>query len=401
MHSPLRFAVIGCGSIAQTKHLPSLAASTQAVLHTCVDIDAEALALCREKFRPARTTDDFAAAIRDPAVDALCVATPADRLAIVRAAAEAGKPVYIEKPLGLTLDEVHQIQAIVKQSGIPMCVGHNRRCSPAMVDAHAIFRAHMARPNRCPWRWDRNGSNRVNQPDDTTAVLNIRINDDWFSWKDWVFDPGVTTDGVMLCEMTHFTDLCNWLLDAEPEDVVALNRGPLNSCVIIRFVTGELASITMAGNGTFGYPKELYELMGNGGIVAIDHLAEIRTAGIEGAPARKTYPLLGDRHPDVGTEGGIAGWLRKKAAACEEAARSGNPLDQFTAEPDKGHARALDRFVDEIRGVGPVVCGVDDAVLATRVALAAIQSTKTGRIVALSELDQPGMRFPRRVSATV
>jgi predicted dehydrogenase len=59
---------------------------------------------------------------------------------------------------------------------------------------------------------------------------------------------------------------------------------------------------------------------------------------------------------------------------------------QFTAEPDKGHAHALERFVDQILGQGPVVCGVDDSVLATRVAFAAIKSAREKRMVSLSEI---------------
>ena len=41
--------------------------------------------------------------------------------------------------------------------GIPFCVGHNRRSSPAMLDAHRIFRQHMTHPKTCPWRWRREG----------------------------------------------------------------------------------------------------------------------------------------------------------------------------------------------------------------------------------------------------
>lgn len=387
MQSPLRFAVIGCGAIARSKHLPNLAASRKACIHTCVDIDENALAVCRERFRPEKTDTDYRRAIRDPDVDAICLSSPGSRLPFITAAAEAGKPIYVEKPLGLTLAEIFQIQKVVKQSGIRMCVGHNRRSSPAMEEAYRIFRAHMRRPNECPWRFDRNPAARPLQPDDSTAVMNVRINDDWYSWKEWIFDPALAANGIMLCEMTHFTDLCSWFLDAEPKEVVAMKSGLLNAAVIIRFATGELATITMAGNGTFGYPKELYEIMGNGGMVAVDHMAEIRTAGIMDAPGRKIYPLLDDLHQRVGTEGGISGWIAKKAAACADAARLQNPLKQFTAEPDKGHAHALDRFVDEIRGVGPVVCGVDEAVMATRIAFAAIRSAAEQRIVAMSEVD--------------
>ena len=90
--------------------------------------------------------------------------------------------------------------------------------------------------------------------------------------------------------------------------------------------------------------------------------------------------------PDVGTVGGLAGWLAKKRAACQGAAAQGNPNLILTAEPDKGHAHAIDMFVDEINGCGPVVCGVDDAVQASRVAFAAITSAREGRIVKLEEM---------------
>jgi hypothetical protein len=101
---------------------------------------------------------------------------------------------------------------------------------------------------------------------------------------------------------------------------------------------------------------------------------------------RVLLDALNDRHPQIGTEGGVSGWLAKKRAACEEAAIHNDPLLQFTAEPDKGHAHSLERFVDQILGIGPEVCGVDAAVLATRVAFAAILSAAEGRPVTLAEI---------------
>ena len=101
---------------------------------------------------------------------------------------------------------------------------------------------------------------------------------------------------------------------------------------------------------------------------------------------RITFPLIGDKHPDFGTELGLSGWLAKKRAAADDAVKSGDLLKQFTAEPDRGHARQLDRFVDQIRGVGPEVCPVDAAVLATRIAFAAIKSNHERRIVKLEEI---------------
>ena len=391
-HEPLRVAVIGCGSVARAQHIPNIVQSARMVLHTCVDTSESVLAECRDIFGALHTRKDFEGAIADPEVDMICLATTEKlRLPVIALAARAGKPVYVEKPLATTLQEMREIQAVVNASGIPFCVGHNRRASPAMVDAQRIFRELMNHPQPCPWRWRREGELLPSLPDEGVPSVSVRINDDWHSWKGWVFDKTQAPHGPMLFEMTHFTDVCNWFLADEPVEVTAVETGMLNLAVIVRYRSGALATIVIGSNGTMGYCKELYEFMGNGGYLAVDHMLEVRTAGITGAPASITYPMIQDRHPQIGMEGGVSGWLAKKRAACEEAARANDPLLQFTAEPDKGHAHALERFVRQILDGGPEVCGVDAAVLATRVAFAAIRSARDKRPVRLDEIGEDGL----------
>ena len=384
--APLRFAVIGCGSVARAQHIPNIVKSPRMTLHTCVDLDDAVLAECRDVFGARHIRKDFQGAIEDPEVDVICLATTEKlRLPVIALAATAGKPVYVEKPLAMTLEEMGEIQRVVHTANIPFCVGHNRRSSPAMLDAQHIFRQHMTHPVPCPWRWRREGNNAPALPEDGVPSVSVRINDDWYSWKNWVFDKSHAPHGPMLFEMTHFTDLCNWFLADEPIEVTAVETSILNASVIIRYRSGALATIVIASNGSFGYCKELYEFMGNGAYLAVDHMLEVRAAGIEGVPAKTTYPMVQDRHPEIGTEGGVSGWLAKKRAACAEAAAANDPLLQFTAEPDKGHAHALERFLDQILGEGPEVCGVDAAVLATLVAFAAIKSARERRSVLLDE----------------
>lgn len=385
--APLRFAVIGCGSVARAQHIPNIVKSPRMTLHTCVDLDDGALRECRDVFGAKHIRKDFEGAIEDPEVDVICLATTEKlRLPVIALAAKAGKPVYVEKPLATNLEEMREIQRVVHAADIPFCVGHNRRASPAMLDAHRIFRRHMTNPAPCPWRWRREGDNVPALAEDGVPSIFVRINDDWYSWKSWVFDKTHAPHGPMLFELTHFTDVCNWFLAEEPVEITAVESGMLNEAVIIRYRSGALATIAIASNGTLGYCKELYEFMGNGAYLAVDHMLEVRTAGIEGAPAKTVYPMVQDRHPNLGTEGGVSGWLAKKQAACAEAAEKHDPCLQFTAEPDKGHAHALERFVDQILGRGPEVCGVDAAVLATRVAFAAIRSAHERRPVLLNEI---------------
>ena len=303
MNLPLNVAVVGCGMLARQQRIPNIIRSERMTLHTCCDLDDTALAACQQLAPDINTSADFHQTVKDPAIDLVVLTTTeAVRLPVIEACAQAGKPMYVEKPLAGTLQELRQIEDFVGAARINVCVGHNRRSSPAMLE------------------------------------------------------------------------------------VTALEGGMLNHGVVIGYEAGGIATITMGGNGTFGYPKELYEVCGHGAVVAVDHMLEIRTAGIESAPARITYPMLGDRHPQLGTEGGLFGWLEKKRQACAEAAAAGDNSLIFTAEPDKGHAAALERFVDEIMGEGPVVCGVADAALATRVAFAAIRSAQEHRPVKVSEI---------------
>ncbi|MFA9478839.1 Gfo/Idh/MocA family protein [Phycisphaerales bacterium AB-hyl4] len=386
---PIRIAVIGCGALAQSQHLPNIVAAPQLSLQACCDVSDETLTACQARFSPAYTSTDFAPVVRDPDVELIVLAaTERLRLPVIRAAAEAGKPIYVEKPMARSLEESYQIQQIVRDAGIPFCIGHNRRSAPAMIEAHQIFRQHMENPTAVPWRWERE-SPRMGLAEEGVPGMSVRVNDDWHSWKNWVFDKEQAPHGPMLFEMTHFTDMCNWFMDDEPEVVTALDSGMLNSGVVIRYRNGAIATIGMFANGTFGYPKELYEVFGQGAAVAVDHMLEVRTVGIDDAPPHKTYAMLNDRHSSVGTEGGLSGWLAKKRTACEEAAAAGDPLQQFTAEPDKGHAHHLHRFVAEVTGQGPMVCGVDEAVRATQVAIAAIQSARQGKPVLVETLGPP------------
>jgi predicted dehydrogenase len=385
--TPLRFAVIGCGSVARAQHIPNIVASPRMVLHSCVDLDQTVLAECRDVFGAKKVSTDFREAIENPEVDVICLATTEKlRLPVISLAAKAGKPVYVEKPLAASLEEMREIQRIVHAAQIPFCVGHNRRSSPAMLDAWQVFRRHMTDPKPSLWRWRREGDALPKLEEDGVPSVSVRINDDWYSWKKWVFDRTHAPEGPMLFEMTHFTDVCNWFLAEHPVEVTALESGMLNEAVIIRYRSGAMATIVIGSNGSLGYCKELYEFMGNGGYLAVDHMLEVRTAGIEDAATTTTYAMINDRHPHVGTRGGVAGWLEKKRAACAEAVAAHDPLLQFTAEPDKGHAHALERFADQILGLGPEVCGVDAAVLATRVAFAAIRSAQEKRNVLLDEI---------------
>ena len=381
-------AVIGCGMLARSQHIPNVLGTPETRLVVCCDLDDGALAECRKLAPGVKTTKDFREAIGNPAVDLVIVATAERfRLPIFEEAVHLRKPVFTEKPLAATWADSLRAHEIFVNGGVPVCVGHNRRCSPAMMEARQLFRQHMNAPKPCPWRFQRPGWETIPVgTEDEVPALSIRINDDWRSWKAIHIQGEYAEIGLLLGEMTHFADLACWFFDSEPSEVSVVGSGILNHNIGITFRNKATAGILMAATGTFGYPKELLEAMGNGGIVVVDHMLEVRTAGIEGAPARKTYPMLGDRHPGVGVEGGLPGWLAKKRVACAEAAASGDMWRIFTAEPDKGHKRMLGEFLREIHGKREPVNSTLEALRASRICFAAIKAYREKRVVSVEEI---------------
>jgi len=377
--------------LALAQHIPNILACVDTRLHTCCDVDEGMLRDLKSKHPELRTTTDFRAAVADPEVDFLVVATTEHfRIPIYEAAVAARKPVLTEKPVTATLEEAQRVRDMISAAKIPFCVGHNRRCSPAMSEARAIFRRHMTNPQPCPWRFRRPGWEKVRdivRKEQHLPTVSIRINDDWMSWKSVHLQGDNAEYGLLLSEMTHFADLACWFLDAEPKRVGVLSSGVLNHATIIEFEGGGIASIFMAGHGSHGYPKELLEAFGEGGVVIVDHMLEVRTAGIEDAPTRKVYPMLNDRHPQAGKQGGFVGWVEKKEAARAESQRAGNADWVAVAEPDKGHARMLGAFIEEICGVRSTpVSPVADAVRAVEICTAAIRSFREKRFVDLAEI---------------
>jgi predicted dehydrogenase len=80
-------------------------------------------------------TDNYAAVLSDPAIDAVVLATPHSQHADeVVAAAQAGKHVFCEKPFTLTRSDAERAIAACRQAGITLHVGFNRRYAPAYVE---------------------------------------------------------------------------------------------------------------------------------------------------------------------------------------------------------------------------------------------------------------------------
>ncbi|MSU24328.1 MAG: inositol 2-dehydrogenase [Opitutus sp.] len=237
----LTFAQFGAGRIGAI-HAANLAATGATSLRYVIDVNAAAATALAAKYG-ARVVDQ-STALNDAAVDAVIVASSTDtHAALVIAAARAGKAIFCEKPIDLSLRRVDQCLAAVKQARVPMFVGFNRRFDPSF----AALQARIAQGE----------IGRVEQ-----VIISSR-------------DPGLPplaylkVSGGQLRDMTiHDFDMARWLLGEEPVEVFAYGSclvdpavgqiGDTDSVmVLLKTASGRLAHINNSRRATYGYDQRI------------------------------------------------------------------------------------------------------------------------------------------------
>jgi len=109
---PVSIAVIGCGDVAVTRHLPAIAANPETRLAACCDTALDRATAATGTFGAGYATSDVSRVLADPGIDAVIVATPpwVSPVLAIRAL-RAGKDVLCEKPLGLSLDDARAVRS--------------------------------------------------------------------------------------------------------------------------------------------------------------------------------------------------------------------------------------------------------------------------------------------------
>ncbi len=127
----LNVALIGCGMIARLAHLPHVVQSDRMRLSVCADLDREAAQTIGGKFNPDRITDDVDSVWDDASVDAVLIATPPpSHIPLATAALDAGKHVFMEKPVGGDAAARRAFAERVEQTGLKCMVGYCFRFNP-------------------------------------------------------------------------------------------------------------------------------------------------------------------------------------------------------------------------------------------------------------------------------
>ena len=133
MAQKLRVGIVGCGGIANGKHLPSMKKAGKFDVVALCDIVVErAEKAAKEYGTPdAKVYTDYKKLLEDKTIDAVYVLTPNKSHSFITIdALEAGKHVLCEKPMAKTAKEAREMVATAKKTGKVLTIGYNNRFAP-------------------------------------------------------------------------------------------------------------------------------------------------------------------------------------------------------------------------------------------------------------------------------
>ena len=208
------------------------------------------------------TTNNYQELLSDPEIDLIAVSTQHNSHAkFVVEALKAGKNVYCEKPLCLTLDELTAIKEAYEQSEGELFVGLNRRHAPLIQQIK-----------------------REMKTDQIPAVYDFIGNAGFIPKDHWVHDEAAG-GGRILGEACHFVDLIQYLDGSHLEDLTVTaasnNAYPMNDNVLItlRFASGAIGNIVYSSMGSKKYPKEQLRVLSNGSVYEMDNFIRLKKYG--------------------------------------------------------------------------------------------------------------------------
>jgi predicted dehydrogenase len=130
MARTVRIGIIGCGGIANGKHLPSLSKLDQVKLVAFCDIEIEKAKKASQEYgvSDAKVYEDYNELLKDDSIDVIHVCTPNSSHAEISVAAlEAGKHVMCEKPMAINSEEAKSMVEAAKRTGKKLTIGYNNR----------------------------------------------------------------------------------------------------------------------------------------------------------------------------------------------------------------------------------------------------------------------------------
>jgi len=326
-YSTLKIGFIGAGSFAQKFLLPNAKKYGNMVgIATATGNDTRNIA---DKYGFQYATGNADDIINDKNINTIFIATRHNLHAeYVLKGLQAGKNVFVEKPLCMTEQELDKITKVynsrITNDQLPMTnlmLGFNRRFAPHIQKIKKLF------------------------SDTQPKAINYRINAGFIPADSWIQDKDIG-GGRIIGEVCHFIDLAMFIAGARIKSVSAYVMDDANNfmdtlTVNLNFENGSIASIAYYSNGSKALKKEYLEIFSAGQIAIIDDFKKLKIYGKK----EKRYKLLNH---------------------------------------DKGHIKEVELFLKSINNGLPCPIPFEDIYISTLATFKVIKSIKTKSNIKLS-----------------
>jgi predicted dehydrogenase/threonine dehydrogenase-like Zn-dependent dehydrogenase len=320
----VRVGCIGAGSFASSVIFPNLRSVKGVCLQSVGTISGAGAVSAKRAFK-FQTAEQPSELLNNPNVDSVVILTRHDtHVTYTARALQAGKPVFVEKPLAIDREQLAQLQEVYAaqlQAGRApfVMVGFNRRFAPFTERIRQFFAGRR-------------------EP----MMVHARINAGYIPRDHWVHTQG----GRIVGEFCHFVDWARSVIGSPIHSVAAtgLPDGTQyvsdNIAVTLTFADGSVANLLYLANGDRGIPKEFFEVFCQG---AIARLHDFRTL---------------------------------------ELARNGK-IQKFKSLQDKGHRSELRLTIEAIRDGRPSPISFEELVEVTKVTFLVHDGLATGEVMRL------------------
>ena len=138
--SLIRWGIIGCGDVTEKKSGPAFRKADNSELIAVMRRNGKLAEEYAKRNNVPKWYNDSKELINDPDVDAVYIATPpSSHMKYTLEVAEAGKPVYVEKPMGLNYSECLKMTKACEDAGVPLFVAYYRRALPTFLKIKSLI----------------------------------------------------------------------------------------------------------------------------------------------------------------------------------------------------------------------------------------------------------------------
>lgn len=257
--------LIGAGLFARGTLLPAMKGIKDVELRGVATSSGLSAKHIADSYKFLYSTSDYKELLNDKDINLIFILTRHNSHArFVCEALNAGKNVYVEKPLCLTLDELKKTYSCYEKAALNnqlLMIGFERRFSPTAKKAKAFI-----------------GDNGPG------SVVQIRCNAGFVPKNSWVHHPD-EGGGRIIGEVCHFVDLAQFLTGGNPQVVFAACADSAqdtrdNVCVTMQMDNGAAVTITYAANGDKSFPREEVQIFSGGGVFVINNFKDaMRVSG--------------------------------------------------------------------------------------------------------------------------